>query len=162
MDAEVPDEVDVRGAPPGDWLGIPVLVLGRLPDPLDVDDDEEEGEEDGDEEPEDGDPPDEGIPLEELLDDDDETAHPEVARAKPTAATVTARCSRAVTTVVARSMSIAPSGTKKSRFRRFGRLSVTSTARAGRVWTFEPERYLTFVQWPGTDCLPSSRIRTGP
>lgn len=115
MDAEVPDEVDVRGAPPGDWLGMPVLVLGRLPEPLEVDDEEEEGEEDGDEEPAEGDPPDEGMPLEELLEDEDETAHPEVASTRPTAATVAARCSRAVTTVVTRSMAIAPSGTPTSR-----------------------------------------------
>lgn len=116
MDAEVPDEVDVWGAPPGDWLGMPVLVLGRLPEPLEVDDEEEEGEEDGDgdEEPEEGDPPDEGMPLDELLEDDD-TAHPEVTSAKPTAATLAARCSRAVTTVVTRSMAIAPSGTPTSR-----------------------------------------------
>lgn len=114
MDAELPVELDVWDALPGDWLGMPVLVLGRLPEPLEVDDEEEEGEEDGDDEPDDGDPPDEGMPPEELL-EDEEVAHPAVTSSRPTAATVAARCSWAVTTVVTRSMGQAPSGTPTSR-----------------------------------------------
>ncbi len=111
---------------------MPVLVLGRLPDPLEVDDEEEDGEDEGDEEPEDGDPPEDGMPPDELLEEDD-VAHPAVTSSRPTAATVAARCSCAATTVVTRSMAIAPSGTQMSRFLRSSRLPVTSTARVGRV-----------------------------
>lgn len=115
VDAEVPDELEVCGALPGDWLGMPVLVLGRLPEPLEVDDEEEDGEDEGDDEPDDGDPPEDGMPLDELLEEDD-VAQPAVASSTPIAATVAARCSCAATTVVTRSMAIAPSGTPLSRF----------------------------------------------
>lgn len=106
VEAEVlPEDEDVE---PGDWLDWPpvlalVLLLERLPDPLD--EEEEEGEEEG--EPDDGEPPD-GIPLDELLEDDD-VAHPAVTSRMPAATSADARCSRTATGVTL-SMAIASSG----------------------------------------------------
>ena len=109
-----------------------MLVLGRLPEPLDVDDEEEDGEDEGDDEPEDGDPPEDGMPLDELLEDED-VAQPAVTSSRPTAAKLAARCSCDATTVVTRSIGPAPSGTPMSLVYKSSRLSVPSTARVGRV-----------------------------
>ncbi|MEQ1582027.1 MAG: hypothetical protein ABL964_15655 [Steroidobacteraceae bacterium] len=117
VDADVPAEPDDCEALPEDRLDelvLLLLLLGRLPEPLEVDDEEDEGEEEGDDEPDDGDPPEDGIPLDELL-DEDEVAQPAVTSNNPTAAAAAARCSCAATTVVTLSMGPAPSGTPTSR-----------------------------------------------
>lgn len=126
MDAEVPADPEEGDALPEGWLdelapGL-LLLVGRLPEPLDVDDEDEEGEEDGDDGLDELEPPDEGMPPEELLDEDD-VAQPAVTTSRPTAAAVAARCSLAATTVVTRSMGPAPSGTSVSRLLRSSRLS---------------------------------------
>ncbi len=108
VDADVPADPDVCDALPEgclDELEL-LLLLGRLPEPLEVDDEEEDGEEEGDDEPEDGDPPEDGMPLDELLDEEEEVAQPAVTSSRPTAAAVAARCSCAATTVVTRSMAL--------------------------------------------------------
>jgi hypothetical protein len=106
VDAEVPAEPEVCDALPEgcfDELELELLLLGRLPEPLEVDDEEDDGEEEGEEEPEDGEPPEDGMPLDELL-EEDEVAQPAVTSSRPTAAAVAARCSCAATTVVTRSI----------------------------------------------------------
>lgn len=115
VDADVPAEPEVCEALPDGWLEELVLLLGRLPEPLELDEEEEDGEEEGDDDPEDGDPPEDGMPLDDLL-EEEEVAQPAVTSSRPTAATVAARCNCAATTGVTRSIGPAPSGMPMSRF----------------------------------------------
>jgi hypothetical protein len=109
---ELPVDVEVCGAEPGVAEGIP--ALGRLPEPLDEleEDEDEEGDEEGIPD-EDEEPPADGMPPdEELL--DEEVAQPAVTRRAPVAANTAALCSCAATSRETRFMTAIPSGAARS------------------------------------------------
>lgn len=109
---ELPVDVEVCGAEPGVAEGI--SALGRLPEPLEELEDDEDGDEEGipDEEDE---PPAEGKPLEEeLLLLEEEVAQPAVIRSAPMAPITAALRSCSATGRETGLMSAIPSGAARS------------------------------------------------